>query len=611
MTRYWLRNDKVDLGNHNFLAKGGEADIFKIDDNEVAKIFKTHEHPDLAGDKTGQDAATKRLGYMADKLAHFPKGLPPQMVAPGDSVFCTSPKREFAGYAMPFVKLGEVFYLLSQRGYVEANKIERKDVIDYLRQLHAVVDGAHNKGVVFGDFNDLNVLFGEGKINVVDCDSMQFQVGNKTYYCMTYTDKFLDPLHSPKDEIRLTKPHDANSDWYAFAVMMMQSLLYVGPYGGIYRPDKPDGITQPKRMLHGITVWHPKVRYPKPAEPLASLPKHLDDYFQGIFVKGLRGRMDASILTLMTPTLAPKAIVTLTVRGKVTATKILDLGKNLITVHVDRGNLRYLAAHPERDTYIREGGQMKLIYAPSPPRFRISGQRTVIGWDSEFGIWQNGTRIAHHSCDTYANRPMFDANSTHAIWVRHGTLFRERVVLGQDAPEVIGSVLTNNTMFWVGDEMAIGYYQAAGFIQPFMFNPNRGGINDSFKLLDFPRGASIIDGSAVFHGTTAWLFLTLKNGPAIENWCWYFPAGGTGARSVSHCVKGDGSWLSDIRGKVALPVGLLSSTDDGIKRINFDQQVEKEFPDTEPFVEEGTALHLIKEGLVAVNGGVMTRIELG
>ena len=43
-------------------------------------------------------------------------------------------------------------------------------------------------------------------------------------------------MEAALDQPVLGRPYAAGSDWYAFAVMVMQSLVCVGPYGGVYRP---------------------------------------------------------------------------------------------------------------------------------------------------------------------------------------------------------------------------------------------------------------------------------------------------------------------------------------------------------------------------------------
>src|SRR5206468_1441187 len=95
--------------------------------------------------------------------------------------------------------------------------------------------GLHGAGVVAGDLNDLNILVtrkDEGFF--IDADSYQFG----RYRCAVFTERFVDPLLSDAGATapRLARPFEETSDWYAFFVLLMQCLLFVGPYGGIYRP---------------------------------------------------------------------------------------------------------------------------------------------------------------------------------------------------------------------------------------------------------------------------------------------------------------------------------------------------------------------------------------
>ena len=90
------------------------------------------------------------------------------------------------------------------------------------------------------------------------------------------------------------------SDWYAYYVMLMQSLLFVGPYGGVFKPkDKTRKVPHDARPLHGISVWDKQVRYPKPAKPLDILPDSFQNSLRDIFVEGKReSRKNIEPLTL-------------------------------------------------------------------------------------------------------------------------------------------------------------------------------------------------------------------------------------------------------------------------------------------------------------------------
>ena len=88
----------------------------------------------------------------------------------------------------------------------------------------------------------------------------------------------MDPLLCVPDatQLLLHQPHTAASDWYAYTVMLMQCLLFVGPYGGVYWPKYPAHRVLPEaRPVHRMTIFHPEVQYPKPAIPYGTLSDEL------------------------------------------------------------------------------------------------------------------------------------------------------------------------------------------------------------------------------------------------------------------------------------------------------------------------------------------------
>lgn len=86
-----------------------------------------------------------------------------------------------------------------------------------------VIDEIHAAKVVIGDFNDLNVLIAKDEPYFIDADSFQYN----GFLCKVYTERFVDPLLCDPQANRpvLAKPHNEDSDWFAFRVMLMQSLL--------------------------------------------------------------------------------------------------------------------------------------------------------------------------------------------------------------------------------------------------------------------------------------------------------------------------------------------------------------------------------------------------
>jgi H/ACA ribonucleoprotein complex subunit 3 len=183
--------------------------------------------------------------------------------------------------------------------------VSDEEVVQTFKDLHKTVAGIHRAGVVIGDFNDLDIMVKNSEAYLIDADSFQFG----SFLCQVFTEKFVDPLLCDKNERRpvLVKHHNADSDWYAFAVMLMQSLIFVGPYGGVYKPkDKSKRVPHSARPLKRITVFDPEVKYPKPATRYEVLPDDLLHYFHQLFVEDKRGEFPDHLLEEINWTKCPK-----------------------------------------------------------------------------------------------------------------------------------------------------------------------------------------------------------------------------------------------------------------------------------------------------------------
>jgi hypothetical protein len=75
-------------------------------------------------------------------------------------------------------------------------------------------------------------------------------------------------------------------------------------------------------------------------------------------------------------------------------------------------------------------------------------------------------------------------------------------------------------------------------------------------------------------------------------------------RASAVAEAGDGSWLgSGLRGRCAAGDALFCATDSGLTRVELRQgrlEAVREFPDAEPFVDSGSQLFLVKQGLAVV-----------
>lgn len=541
MSEVLVAGKRIRVQPSQSIGKGGEADVYDIGGGVALKIFKAPSHPDLQGFPDDQRAAAERLRIAQRKLREFPRNLPSVVVAPVD--LASDRNGKVVGYTMRLVADAEPLARLAEPAYAGP-----RDIPGLFLGLHEAVEALHQAGIVIGDFNDLNVLVTEARPHLIDADSYQFG----PYLCGVYTDRFVDPvLCGPTGA--LARPYSTQSDWYAYAVLLLQSLLHVGPYGGVYRPLPPT-----ERRARRITIFHPDVIYPKPAVPYRSLPSELLAYFRDVFERDRREPFPRRLLGARPAAVA--AVPLPAFRGRVVATSlytttgtILRIAPGAWLVHED-GEFR------------REDGSV-VARGPVRPghRYRFSGRRTFIGSDG------------------------FDANDRGKYWIRDGQLWAEH--------GYIGDVLAGQTRFWVGPEFGLGFYRAGNLNVGFVFDAAHRGIRDDLKL---PIAGRLLDATCRFGAGRGWLFLRLEISGCVVHRCVLVRRDGT-IEGVAEAPKDDGSWLGTLRAKCVAGPYLFAATDAGIVRID-GLAVSREFPDTEPFVDSACMLAADPRGLMVARG---------
>jgi hypothetical protein len=408
--------------------------------------------------------------------------------------------------------------------------------------------------------------------------------------------------------------------------MVMQCLLYVGPYGGVYRPKNPARqVPQEARPLRRITVFHPEVRYPKPALPYGALPDDLLHHFHLVFEKDRRGAFPDALLSGVRWTRcsacgreharavcpfcrpAPEAAVkTVTrVRGRVTATRVFATRGVILFAAMQGGQLRFL--YHEDGSYRREDGSAILTGELDPRlRVRLRGASTLLGKD---GLLV--TLSPHHPPDrlavgSYGTRPVFDANTRSRYWIDQGLLLRD----GRFGAECVGAVLEGQTLFWAGPEFGFGLYRAGNLSVAFVFDAHGGGINDRVALP--PCRGPLVDATCVFTPERCWFLAATEEGGRLIHRCLLVTPQGAVEASASG-ERDDGSWLGRLGGKCAAGNLLLVPTDEGILRVEPDGPrlvKTREFPDTEAFVDAGCRLLAAEQGLYVVDRREIRLIRL-
>ncbi|HEY3351798.1 MAG TPA: hypothetical protein VGQ83_00995 [Polyangia bacterium] len=623
--RVLVAGKRVTLDPARAIGKGGEADVFDIGGGRALKLFKTPDHPDYALSPAEQQGAAARIAEHQRKLRDFPRGLPAAVVGPLE--LALDGAGHVAGYVMRLLA-GAAPLAAYGEPSCAARGVAPSVVLELLAGLHGTVAALHTQGVVIGDLNDENVLVQGGSPWVIDADSFQFG----PYRCGVYTERFVDPLlcDPARPHPVLTQPYTPASDWYAFAALVLQSLLWVGPYGGLYRPRDPARlVAHAARPLHRITVFHPDVRYPRPARPLGVLPDDLLEELRLVFerdrrvpfprplLEGLRftrctacGTEHArAVCPGCRPAPAAAVVAHVVVRRGVTARRVLATRGTILAAAFQAGRLRALY-HEDGHEDGHEGGQFRredgavVMRGGLDPAlsFRLHGVATLVGKDGAVVTLAPGAAPERVAADVVNGAPAFDCNGVRRFWADGGQLYGD----GPFGREVVGSVLAGQTVFWAGPRFGVGFTRAGRLTLGFVFDAVRPGLNDGVTLPAMPgrlrRAACVFGaGSQLRHAARtacgsgadrAYLLLAMERGGRLEHHCLVLGSDGR-TRASATAEAGDGSWLGTIGGPCAAGAGLLAPTDAGLVRVEPAGDrlvVTREFPETEGLVHAGCRL---------------------
>ena len=266
----WIDGAKRQLVPAQLVGQGGEAEIFDLGDGRVVKWWKPPAHPDFDGLPDAQAAAARRIAEAPAKLRALPGNLPAAVVVPSGLALAGKNSRDLVGYVMPKVA-GEALHAYGEPRWRRDHPIAGDDVVAILLALHDAIAGLHRAGVVIGDCNDLNVLVDGRRVHLIDVDSYQLPA----FPCTMFSERFVDPRGGA---------HDRDSDWFAFAAMVVRTLLGVGPWGGVHASSLPT-----QRAARRLSVLGADITYPRSARPIATLPDELVGVLRAIFERDVRG----------------------------------------------------------------------------------------------------------------------------------------------------------------------------------------------------------------------------------------------------------------------------------------------------------------------------------
>ena len=574
--RVQINNRMITLEDRDLIGVGGEARVYRDRDRAI-KIYHAVD-PNCGPTEHARLARLYELRKR--KIQNFPTHLPSAVLGPRDLVVDPN-SQETLGFSMKLVT-GTSFRKLTLKGHGGV-AFDRDDLAPVFNDLWTTIDHLHRHGVVIGDLNDGNVLFEGTRAWVIDADSLQFA----KYPCVVAHERFLDPQLYNIDFDREHGVFTPESDWYAFSVMLLSSLLHVHPYGGVH----PSYPTLLHRAEARCSIFDDAVLYPKGAIPTSVLPDPLIEWLTGLFERGERGRFPKDLLRFRwvrcscgctharqqcpscrtrPATLhrgACSAELVFSTMGRI---EDLQLNPGLSYATYDDGKLR------------REDGTVVTV-GPRPTGLTVelAGKRTWLAQGNRVLGFDGDELVEQYPCGTFQGAPAVSANTAtlcrvHGDWLLSGD-------------NRLGRVFENNTWIAAGNDFGVGLYRAGEITRAFCFDPDRPGL----RTLDVPPiTGRLLDIAAVFSRSTALLE-------------WRDEYAGT-ERAVSLMITSDGRVLAReegspesnplfhrVGGKALSGTTVLCSTDDGL--VAFSSQSgglceSTRFADTEPFVNAESSL---------------------
>jgi hypothetical protein len=616
----WLRGKRVRLDPRRSLGKGGEAEVFDAGAGRAVKVFKGPDHADYQGQPHEQQAARERIEEHQRKLQQFPRPLPPQVIVPEE--LALDAQGRVLGYEMRLLDDAEPLSRWGEPRFRRAGATQAR-AASVLRGLHGALSALHGAGVVVGDLNDLNLLVRRDEAHFIDADSFQFG----PFACRVFTERFVDPLLCAKDAPQLVRPHGQGSDWYAFAALVCQTLLCVGPHGGIHRPKDPARLCPPRlRALRRLTVFDPEVQYPKPATPWQVLPDDLLHELREVLERDARRPLARPLLEALEfrtcarcgaeharascPLCSPHAqarAATVAVRGQVRCTRVARTRGAFVVTAVQQGELRWLAH--EEGRLLREDGSCPLRGPLDPQvRFALQGASTLLACGSELWVLRPGHAPERRSVDQCGAQPSFAAAAHTVVWASEGRLLRDSPL----GPAPIGEVLQDRTRLWCGDSLGLGLYAAGALAVAFLFDPERRGVIDSLPLPAL-RG-QLVGAHGLLSEARAWLRVTCsESGRLVHRARCYDRAGALLASAEAREGDPDWPWLDALEGGCAASDHLFVPGDAGVVRVEAAAGalcVAQRFPDTEPFVDAASRLLPGPGGLYVVDKQEISLLQI-
>jgi len=583
----WVTFKPTDL-----IGSGGEAEVYRYGNNAV-KLFHP---PDIMQQlNPGIDARQLKHRHVEKlrKLQAFPQALPANVIAP-QSILTEG--RRLLGYVMALVRDTYDFRLLSKRSFREGS-IDNATVGTLHINLQKTLDALHRRGIVVGDLNDNNVLFKGSSVYLIDADSLQFDC----FACPVATEQFLDPRLYGLDLSRQAQ-FSPQTDYYAAAVLLLNSWLHVGPYGGRH----PTWRTLLRRAQQRISIFSDTVQYPKAAVRYDILPDDILQYFSDTFEKDQRSPLPVQVIEALPWTRCACGLEHARSQcpchqqnGAVKETTIVNQSVKVTTLFTTKGRIHCASVRGDQLHYLysdngawyRENGELVTRgQQPAGMRFIMQGHASWIGKGEQLVKVESGAVVDRKRTALFANQPVFGLLAGKVVII-------DGMLLMSDGRR-LGRVLSGQTWFSTGDNFGFGYYQAGALSVFFLFDTKHGHIRE----VSLPLPPLLIrDIQCHFSHSHVLVMLDTEQNGVTRRYALMLRESDGAIEAVCQGKPEDDPLLEHMGSKALNGRMIITAADDGLALFTtaegrFNQV--KLFRETEPFIQPGADFMLGEQGSI-------------
>jgi len=303
---------KVNLTDNDYLTQGGEGIIY-IKNNAVFKI--AHNTSNLIHE---------------DKIAEL------QVLSDVDNVVIPSKpvydhkSHKHIGYVMKYLSNTESLCKLFTGNFRKKHNITPQNIVSIINNMQTTLTEIHKRGILVGDYNDMNILMGDKLTRPYHIDVDSFQTPSfKGTAIMASVQDYSVPMG---EFTELT-------DWYSFAVVSFNLYAMIHPLKGKHPKFKMNDFEA--RQKHNISVFDKAVTVPKFVN-MSGIPKAHLEWYKEVFANGDRsippfsdGKINYSVM---------QKVVT-DVNSDIIATLIMTLPGTIIDYRYVHGNTYMLTTN--------------------------------------------------------------------------------------------------------------------------------------------------------------------------------------------------------------------------------------------------------------------------